>query len=303
MTREEQIQTLGDLLILETAAQQLSDGLNKAKTTKFRRPPKAPEKPKESIPSMPNEGLSAGKIAAIVIASLIISLVLSVVLSTDLVLAIPVIVLVILIVVRNTKRRKAMKQLEEGCRATNERLQKEYEYKLAKYKSSLASYTTERKAWEEEHEALIKEYTEQFESISAELKDLYDSTKLIPIQYRKPDAIGYIYDFMSTSEAEIQQGLVSYDNYVQQRLTQTHINEQQIANELAARRINEQQIANEIAAKSVSEQQRANSIAAYQAELSEEANYIAERTRRQQNMANAIAIIQRGITNSLLSDE
>lgn len=295
MTREEQITTLGDILLLEANALQLSETIKKIKTEKFRNAPKAPEKPKDGVPLYPKRKLSIGLIVGITAGSFVATLgfVAGIVragnpIIPSIIVAAIVLGIFIAIYVAGTKSfQQACIQAEEECKTNNERRNKEYEESRERYNKALSSYRAEKEAWITSHNDRLNDAITKYNSTIDEINDTYNKTMIVPVQYRKPDVISYLYDYLSTSQADLQQGLVSYDSHVQQQLTQSHINEQRRANMIAQQQ-----------AELTMEQ---NMIAARQNELAEEANAIADRARREQNIAAAISIIQRSQSNSLLS--
>ena len=293
LTREEQINTLGDILLLEAAALQYSETIKKTKAEKFRNAPKAPEKPREDIPLYPKRKLNIGLIIGITIGSFFVSLgfmfvsgVSNPLIPSIIIAAIVLGVFLIIYFAGANSYKKACLQAEEECKANNERKSREFEENRKQYNKALSNYRVEKESWIASHNETLNDAIIKYNSTIDEINNTYDKTKIVPVQYRKPDVIGYLYDYLSTSQADIQQGLASYDSHVQQELTQSHIDEQRRANMIA------QQQAELTLAQ--------NMIAARQNELAEEANSIADRARREQNIAAAISIIQRSQTNSLL---
>ena len=295
MTREEQLTTLGDLLLLEANALQLSEKIKKTKTEKFRNAPKAPEKPKDGVPLYPKRKLNVGLVVGITIGSFLVTIgYAGIIVQMDkpfipaIIVAAIVLGIFIAIYIAGTKSfEHACIQAEAECKANNEKLNKEFEERRERYNKALSSYRVEKEAWIASHNERLNDAITKYNSTIDEINDTYNKTMIVPVQYRKPAVISYLYDYLSTSQADLQQGLVSYDNHVQQELTQVHINEQRRANLIAQQQ-----------AELTMEQ---NMIAARQNELAEEANAIADRARREQNIAAAISIIQRSQSNSLLN--
>lgn len=295
MTREEQITTLGDLLILEANALQLSETIKKTKAEKFRSAPKAPEKPKDGVPLYPKRKLNVGLIVGITFGIFLVTLgFASIILQANnpfipaIIVTAIVLGIFIAIYIAGTKSfEQACVQAEEECKAINEKRNKEFDESRERYNKALSNYRIEKEAWIVSHNERLNDAITKYNSTIDEIDSTYNRTMIVPVQYRKPDVIGYLYDYLSTSQADLQQGLVSYDSHVQQELTQSHINEQRRANMIAQQQ-----------AELTMEQ---NMIAARQNELAEEANAIADRARREQNIAAAISIIQRSQSNSLLS--
>ena len=298
MTRDEQIKTLEDILVLEANALQLSDDIKRLKHQKFRNPPKAPDRFVEHYPLYPAKKISFKVVWAITIVISILSIGISMYDMQWLCFVGPLVgfgIAMGLYAIDNMNYKADCVLAEEECKKRNDREREAYEKELNTFQEALKRHRQEKAEWEAEHkaeyESAAKEYNDTIDAINS----IYDDSKLVPLQYRNVEVVSYLYDYMSSSEADIQQGLVSYDSHVQHELTQSHIREQKITNALTDR-------SNEIAQHQAELTMEQNMIAARQNELAEESNAIAEKTRRDQNIAAAISILQRHHTNKKLRD-
>lgn len=113
----------------------------------------------------------------------------------------------------------------------------------------------------------------------AELDFLYDSTKILPSPYRSIKAIEFITNYMDTSDASLEDAILSYDRNLQLDLDNQKLSEQIRENDIKDRMANAQEAANDIAERN---------------------NEIAEQTRRDANRAAFIAAVQRHNTNKHL---
>lgn len=306
MTRDEQINTLEEILLLEATAIQLSSDIDKVQKEKFKPAPKSPEKPKLVSPIYPLETFTPIKIGAITAAVLVGVFLVGVIFSAyDMWVApvVAVIVLGILITVYMSKHKEYLAECasaEEACKVKNDELETEYKATMQGYHEITRRYRDEKIAWEENRQARYNQLADDYNATINSIENLYNTTKIVPVQYRSVEVISYLYDYMSSSDADIQQGLTSYDSHVQHELTQSHIREQQISNVLADER---NQIAQKQTELSMEQNRLAyeqNLIAVRQNELSEEGNEIARKARRDANIAAAIATIQRHNTNKKL---
>ena len=153
-------------------------------------------------------------------------------------------------------------------------MKKEYdEVIIPKYNEELAE-------WENQHNIKLEETEKEVERLRYELEDNYQTTKIIPMQYRDIDALTYLYELMSTSDYEIKEAIDMYDKNMQRQLSTAHVLSQQQANELAKQQ---------------------NDLAIEQNQLLDEQNEISERARREARTAAIISTIQRHNTNSILN--
>ena len=298
MTREEQIRTLEEILLLEASVIQLSSDIDKIKHEKFRKAPTRPEEPKPYAPIYPVERLTPKIVAGITITLTVILFIYSKALYEGGVLSfsyiavtiiggfISLAILVPLYFALKKKYEAEWIRVEKDSNLRNEEIKQKYQKDLALYHELIKKYTNEKAEWEDIHNSKYKSVVNEYNSVLDSIDNLYNQTKIVPMQYRKLEVISYLYEYMSSSDADINQGLLSYDNHVQQKLTQSHIKEQQISNALADER-------NRIAQHQADLTLEQNLIAARQNELAEESNAIAERSRRDAKIAAAIATIQR----------
>lgn len=97
----------------------------------------------------------------------------------------------------------------------------------------MVQYNQERSKWAEENSQKIDTVTNKLESDRKEQTELYETTKLIPIQYRDIKALTYLYQLMSTSEYDIKEAIDMYNREIERQLNAMRIREQQRANDLA----------------------------------------------------------------------
>lgn len=164
------------------------------------------------------------------------------------------------------KQQAELDKVYEGAK-------KEYDTKI------LPNYQMELDKWTTKHENELCEQENILKNSEIELKNLYDATKIVPMQYRDIEALQYITDMVSSSDYDVKQAIESYDKKVQRDLDMKKIQEQQIANQLADEQAN---------------------LLAEQADLLEKQNRIAEKARRDANIAAVVGTVQRHNTNKIL---
>lgn len=161
-----------------------------------------------------------------------------------------------------------VKRLQETA---NEKYKKEMDiYKneiLPKYQKDLAEWTTK-------HNQEIQQMEQDIKNAQDKLSALYESTKIVPMQYRKIDILQYLYDIISTSNYDITYAIENYDKYQQKMLDEQRLREQQLSNQLADE----------------------------QAQLLYEQNQISEKARKDANIASVVSTVQRHNTNKELKN-
>lgn len=160
--------------------------------------------------------------------------------------------------------------------ATN-RQQQEFDEAYTKAKEEydsvlLPRYQAARSAWEAEHQAQIRKEEQELAQAKKELAALYGETRIVPAQYRRVDALQYIYDMISTSDYDVRQAIEYFDKSQQWALEEMRLQEQQ----------------------------QANALAMEQNDLLDRQNSIAEKARRDANIAAAVGAVQRHNTNKTI---
>ena len=113
------------------------------------------------------------------------------------------------------------------------------------------------------------------------LASIYDTTRIVPLQYRTIEALQYIYDMISTSDYDVTYAINSYDTHRQRMLDAERMR-------IEEARLQEQQLANDLADE--------------QAQLMYEQNLIAERARKDARIASTVSAVQHHNTNKILKD-
>jgi F0F1-type ATP synthase membrane subunit b/b' len=193
---------------------------------------------------------------------------------------------------------KNSSKYKEECKAIDEEVAKkqaiaeaEYQKRLENYNKEMEHYKTviipqyeeELRAWTENHNQIIDSVKKILDEARNNLLDHYETTKVLPVQYRKIEIMKYIYDMISTSDYDILQAIEKYDQKVQRELEMARLREQKISNE-------QQRVANQYAQAEIN-------LLAQQNDMVQEQNEIADKARRQANVASAIGVVQRHNTN------
>jgi len=144
----------------------------------------------------------------------------------------------------------------------------------AEYNQVLVKYNEEAEKYNNKWSIVRNEIEKDINKISDELTELYDSSKLIPKQYRDARILQEIYEIMDSANYSVKEAIETFDRNRQLELD---------AARLAA-------------------QHQANEVAMEQNDLLAERNSIAERARHEANIANIVGTIQRHNTNRTLKD-
>ena len=152
-----------------------------------------------------------------------------------------------------------------AARMATNRQQQEFDEAYTKAKEEydsvlLPRYQAARSAWETEHQAQIRKEEQELSQAKKELAALYGETRIVPAQYRRVDALQYIYDMISTSDYDVRQAIEYFDKSQQRALEEMRLQEQQ----------------------------QANALAMEQNDLLDRQNSIAEKARRDANIAAAV---------------
>ena len=171
-------------------------------------------------------------------------------------------------------------------KAEEERLRAEPEYRNACLEID-RYYEAQVHQAEMEFAAAQKEYNEEIlpgieseigkkrnavRASEGELKDLFETSKIIPKQYQNTSALEYLYDMMSTSEYDIKEAINSYERDMTRRREEEAMRLQAEANAIEDARVG----------------------------ALEEANYIADRTRREQRRQAVVGMVQNHNRNKAL---
>lgn len=87
----------------------------------------------------------------------------------------------------------------------------------------LPRYQAARSAWEAEHQAQIRKEEQELAQAKKELAALYGETRIVPAQYRRVDALQYIYDMISTSDYDVRQAIEYFDKSQQRALEEMRL--------------------------------------------------------------------------------
>lgn len=103
-----------------------------------------------------------------------------------------------------------------AARMATNRQQQEFDEAYTKAKEEydsvlLPRYQAARSAWEAEHQAQIRKEEQELAQAKKELAALYGETRIVPAQYRRVDALQYIYDMISTSDYDVRQAIEYFD--------------------------------------------------------------------------------------------
>lgn len=176
--------------------------------------------------------------------------------------------------IRNSEEyRNECARLDSIYDAQQQEFEQQYAVEKKKYDTeTLPKYNNQRNAWNIKHDNEIEKTTNDLMNAKNKLANIYDTTRIVPAQYRNIDALQYIYDLVSTSDYDVTYAINNYDIHRQRALEEARLEEQQMANDLAAE----------------------------QAELLAEQNQIAEQARRDAKFANTIGMLQQHNRNKSL---
>ena len=95
-----------------------------------------------------------------------------------------------------------------------QQLNQQYAYELSIYNNQvLPQYNNEKRMWTEQQERKIAETKTILASSKAQLKSLYDSSRIIPSHYRNIDALQHICMTLYSANYDVSFAINSYDNH------------------------------------------------------------------------------------------
>ncbi len=176
---------------------------------------------------------------------------------------------------------------QEACRVIDEQYknqvwyaQNDWNNRMAYYNSTIVpEYNNKRILWDTEHSQRLEGSRIKYQESEAALNKYYAETSAIPLKYHNIEALTYLYDVLKSSQYTLKEAIDDYERHIQQQLDMQKIQAQQQANDIAYQQAQ---------------------FTAEQNELLDEQNRIAEKTRRDQNVAAAIGIVQRHNLNKKL---
>ena len=178
--------------------------------------------------------------------------------------------------IRNSQEYKSeCARLDSAYDAQEQEFERQYADEKKKYETeTLPHYNNQLNAWNIKHETEILDVSTALNKAKEKLHSIYESSKIVPVQYRNIEALQYIYDLISTSDYDVTYAISNYDTHRQRSIEEARLQEQQIANELADE----------------------------QASLLAEQNQIAEKARRDAKFANAVNMVQTHNRNKSLKN-
>ena len=144
----------------------------------------------------------------------------------------------------------------------------------------MVDYNRNKAQWDAEHNKNVEDAERKYEEAKGLLDEYYEVTRLIPQKYHNVNALEYIFTVLNTSQYSLREAIDDYERMEQRRIEMSRLREQRAANDLAYQQAQ---------------------LTAQQNDLLDEQNFIGERTRRDQNLANAVSAIQRHNTNKALN--
>lgn len=138
------------------------------------------------------------------------------------------------------ENRKNQAQRDQELHERYLRRYAQYEENMKQYKADVENYEQVLiPEWNEEDNALITVMNNTHDA----LQEVY-SKNIIPIQYRKLEALVYLATFLNTSEYDLKFAIENYNQYVSQCKQDTQISLQQIQIRIMRETLSNQQYAN-----------------------------------------------------------
>lgn len=89
---------------------------------------------------------------------------------------------------------------------------KRYEAEKIKYETEiLPNYKKEFEVWNAQHNSEISKIEEELNKNRNDLENLYSTSKILPKKYHTIEALEYIYNFISTSEYDVERAIRDFE--------------------------------------------------------------------------------------------
>lgn len=128
-------------------------------------------------------------------------------------------------------------EYQQQCAAIDEAYQKRVAFAEEQYQANLKQYQEvilpryEQgfSAWQRQHEEKLTAFKTELEQLEKELAEHYAATQIVPVQYRKIDALSFIYDAMRDPDYSFTaaQAANMYDQAVRQEIERRRREEEQ----------------------------------------------------------------------------
>lgn len=183
---------------------------------------------------------------------------------------------------KSSKYKKQCAEIDQKVAQQQAVAHVKYEAEMQEYKEVIMpQYQQEKAEWNARKKETLDKIRRALDYFNNELSQHYQTTKIVPLNYRNTYALSEIYTIMANSSYDVDRAIDIYDRNEQRKLDEARLREQQRANRLA----DEQ-----------------NRLAYEQNQLLDEQNSIAEEARRDANRAATVAAIQRHNTNKALKN-
>ena len=209
------------------------------------------------------------------------------------------------------------KKKRESMKNEYEILLDEYNKKLEIYKEKHKEYLIQLSKWKKIHDEEVNEILNRLNNLNNRIKTIINENNFIPIQYQTEEAFKYICDMMVSSQFSLKESIDSYNETRKINLENNKLLEMEKANKLSEqhnfivegqKRVLEQQNSlisdqNKILTDRNQIATEQNKILSKQNSILNKQNDILDKTRKNNNLANAIGIVQHHNTNKLLEEE
>jgi hypothetical protein len=116
--------------------------------------------------------------------------------------------------------------IDEAHRQREAAAEEQYQTAVKHYDEHiLPAYEKELAQWTHQHNEEILALKTALEALENELAEHYSSTRVVPLQYRRIDALQYIYDTLESSNYTLEQAINSYEQAIQRQIEEERLEE------------------------------------------------------------------------------
>jgi len=130
--------------------------------------------------------------------------------------------------IRNTPEyQQQCAAIDEAYRQRDAAAQEQYQEALKQYHETiLPAYEKELEEWTKKHNEEVTAFKAELDKLEKELAAHYEATKIVPVQYRRINALQYIYDAMRSSNYSIAEAINSYEQAIRRQIELERLEEE-----------------------------------------------------------------------------
>ena len=184
-------------------------------------------------------------------------------------------------------------EYQQQCAAVDQAYQRrvlaaeeQYQAALQQYNEKiLPQYEKDFAQWTQEHNAEVAALKAELDGLEQELDAHYEATRVVPVQYRRINALQYIYDCLKSSNYTVAEAINSYEQAIQRQIEAERLEEERRRAEAAERAAEAEERAAWAAEEAAAAAERAQRAAAENSGSNNSGGILSEAKRRAEEKA------------------